>query len=122
MEVSRFFSKLYNEYLKLRPLKINELFGKFLYSKNAPGWYEPLSVFFEKDTFEKKFSWVYKKLSKDKKDAFIEAGVGFGKSFDYIFPFRIDFILTDTDIKIQEFNTYKVNYSDHYPIMTKITL
>ena len=63
MELSRFFSKLYNEYLKLRPLKINELFGKFLYSKNAPGWYDPLSVFFEKDTFEKKFSWVYKKVS-----------------------------------------------------------
>ena len=68
------------------------------------------------------FSWIYKKLSEDKKDAFIEAGRGFGKSFDYIFPFRIDFILTDTEIKTQKFDTYRVNYSDHYPIMTRITL
>lgn len=82
----------------------------------------PYNTIFMGDFNNTAFSWVYNQLSKDKKDAFIEAGVGFGKSFDYIFPFRIDFILTDTDIKIQEFNTYKVNYSDHYPIMTKITL
>ena len=82
----------------------------------------PYKTIFMGDFNNTAFSWVYNQLSKDKKDTFIEAGSGFGKSFDYIFPFRIDFILTDTNIKIQEFDTYRVNYSDHYPIMTRITL
>ena len=68
------------------------------------------------------FSWVYKKLKQNKTDAFIEAGNGFGKSFDYIFPFRIDFVLTDSTIKINDFTTYDVKYSDHFPIMARINL
>ena len=68
------------------------------------------------------FSWVYKQLKQGKKDAFIEAGTGFGKSFDYIFPFRIDFILADAKISIEDFTTYDVKYSDHYPIMARINL
>jgi endonuclease/exonuclease/phosphatase family metal-dependent hydrolase len=69
------------------------------------------------------FSWVYKQLKNNKKDAFIEAGSGFGKSFDYIFPFRIDYILTDPEIAIHNFKTYNnLSYSDHYPIMARINL
>ena len=66
------------------------------------------------------FSWVYKQLKNHKKDAFIEAGAGFGKSFDYIFPFRIDYILTHSEIEIHNFETYKLKYSDHYPVMARI--
>jgi len=68
------------------------------------------------------FSWAYKQLKKDKNDAFIEAGSGLGKSFDYIFPFRIDFILADKRLKINHFKTYKTNHSDHYPIMARINM
>lgn len=68
------------------------------------------------------FSWVYKQLKQNKKDVFMEAGNGFGKSFDYIFPFRIDFILADSTIKINNFKTYTVKYSDHFPIMARINL
>ena len=66
------------------------------------------------------FSWVYKKIANDKKDAFIEAGNGFGKTFDYPFPLRIDFILTDNSITINEFNTFRVKYSDHFPIQARL--
>jgi len=66
------------------------------------------------------FSWVYHQLKKDKNDAFEIAGKGFGKTFDYIFPLRIDFILTDEEIEINHFKTFKVNYSDHYPIMARL--
>lgn len=62
------------------------------------------------------FSWVYKKIATDKKDAFIVAGQGFGKSFNYLLPLRIDFILTDTSITIDHYKTYYENFSDHYPI------
>ena len=66
------------------------------------------------------FSWVYNKISENKKDAFIEAGKGFGKTFNYWLPMRIDFILTDEKAIINQFNSWKENYSDHYPILTRI--
>jgi endonuclease/exonuclease/phosphatase family metal-dependent hydrolase len=66
------------------------------------------------------FSWVYKKIRQNKKDAFMEAGKGFGKSFDYPFPLRIDFIFTDNSININSFKTFDVAYSDHFPILTRI--
>jgi endonuclease/exonuclease/phosphatase family metal-dependent hydrolase len=66
------------------------------------------------------YSWVYNKLKTTKNDAFEIAGKGFGKTYDYSFPLRIDFILTDQDIDINNFRTYNVNYSDHYPIMARL--
>ncbi len=66
------------------------------------------------------YSWVYKQISSGKKDAFIEAGKGFGRTFDYPFPIRIDFILTDESIDINQFKTFSVKYSDHFPIQARI--
>ena len=66
------------------------------------------------------FSWVYKQITYNKKDAFIEAGSGLGKTFNYPFPVRIDFILTDKSINIHQYKTFKVKYSDHFPILAKI--
>jgi vancomycin resistance protein VanJ len=66
------------------------------------------------------YSWVYKKLAENKKDAFLEAGKGFGKTFNYPFPVRIDFILADKNSEINQFTTYSVDYSDHFPILARI--
>ncbi|MFD0762602.1 endonuclease/exonuclease/phosphatase family protein [Lutibacter aestuarii] len=66
------------------------------------------------------FSWVYRKLIADKNDAFEVAGEGFGKTFDYYFPFRIDFILTDKALEINNFKTFHIPHSDHYPIMARL--
>lgn len=82
----------------------------------------PYKTIFMGDLNNTAFSWVYRQLKLNKKDAFIEAGNGFGKSFDYIFPFRIDFILMDPSISIKDFKTYNVQYSDHYPLMTRFKL
>ncbi len=67
------------------------------------------------------FSWVYKNIKKNKKDAFVEAGKGFGKTFDYFLSARIDFILTDNSIEINNFKTFDVECSDHFPILARIT-
>ncbi len=66
------------------------------------------------------YSWVYKQISKHKKDAFIEAGHGVGKSFNYPFPVRIDFILTDKSIDVHQYKTFNLKYSDHFPILAKV--
>ena len=68
------------------------------------------------------FSWVYRKLKDGKKDAFLEAGSGLGKSFNYFFPLRIDFILTEPEMKVNSYKTYHLKYSDHFPIMARINL
>ncbi|MCD9562779.1 endonuclease/exonuclease/phosphatase family protein [Tenacibaculum maritimum] len=66
------------------------------------------------------YSWVYKQIAANKKDAFTEAGNGLGKSFNYPFPMRIDFILTDTSITVNHFKIYPVKYSDHFPILARL--
>ena len=67
------------------------------------------------------YSWVYNQIIKNKKDAFIEAGNGFGKTFSYWFPLRIDFILSDNKAIIENFESFlDENNSDHYPIIANI--
>jgi vancomycin resistance protein VanJ len=66
------------------------------------------------------YSWMYNTISENKKDAFIEAGRGFGKTFKYWFPLRIDFILTDENAIVNQFLTFSEEYSDHLPIQAKI--
>jgi len=68
------------------------------------------------------FSYIYQEVKGDRfNDAFLEVGSGFGKSFNLnYFPLRIDFALIDKSIKINSFEVFPVEYSDHFPIMTKI--
>ncbi|WP_046757403.1 endonuclease/exonuclease/phosphatase family protein [Kordia jejudonensis] len=69
------------------------------------------------------FSNVYKTIKGTMKDAFVEAGSGFGKTLDYpFFPMRIDFILTDENFTIHKFQTFSQHYSDHFPIKSVISL
>lgn len=66
------------------------------------------------------FSWVYNEISSKMKDAFLEAGKGFGKTYDYSFPLRIDFILVDKDATVNHFKTFDIAYSDHFPVMAHL--
>ncbi|WP_298781685.1 endonuclease/exonuclease/phosphatase family protein [uncultured Polaribacter sp.] len=66
------------------------------------------------------YSWVYNQIASNKIDSYLEAGKGFGKTFNYWFPMRIDFILTDENAIINQHLTFSENYSDHYPILAKI--
>ncbi|WOD42719.1 endonuclease/exonuclease/phosphatase family protein [Hwangdonia lutea] len=69
------------------------------------------------------FSYVYRKIKGDLNDAFIESGNGFGRTYDFkFFPIRIDFILTDDAFSVNGFKAYNDRYSDHYPIMTTLSL
>ncbi len=66
------------------------------------------------------FSWIYRKLLKGKRDAFVSAGGGFSPTYQYTLPLRIDFIMVDKKFKINHFRTYDVPFSDHYPSMARI--
>ena len=69
------------------------------------------------------YSYVYKEIKGDLQDAFVEAGNGFGRTFNFkFFPVRIDFILVDDVFEINSFKTYDIVLSDHYPIMSRVKL
>lgn len=69
------------------------------------------------------YSYVYNTIKDDFNDAFVEAGHGFGSTFDFeFFPIRIDFILTDNSFQTNNFETYDIKLSDHYPIMAEVKL
>jgi len=69
------------------------------------------------------YSYVYKKIRGDLQDAFVESGNGFGRTFKFkFFPVRIDFILADNNFDVNDFKTFDVELSDHYPVMAKVKL
>jgi vancomycin resistance protein VanJ len=69
------------------------------------------------------YSYVYRTVKGDLQDVFIEAGNGFGRTYDFkFFPIRIDFMFADDAFSVNGFKTYNERYSDHYPIMTTLSL
>jgi endonuclease/exonuclease/phosphatase family metal-dependent hydrolase len=69
------------------------------------------------------YSYVYKEIKGDLQDTFVESGNGFGRTFNFkFFPVRIDFILADKAFQVNSFKTFDIQLSDHYPILTKVSL
>jgi len=65
------------------------------------------------------FSAAYHVLKSGKLDAFVDAGQGFGFTWQYKWvPLRIDFILPDEQkLQVLKFETLRhIKYSDHFPI------
>lgn len=62
-------------------------------------------------------SYAYHTISKNLKDAFVESGRGFGKTYTGKFPsFRIDYILHSDKYKAVDFRTIREPLSDHFPL------
>ena len=70
------------------------------------------------------FSYVYRTIKGDMKDAFEEAGTGFGKSYNFkYYTARIDFILVDDAIQVKQFKSIDTFFqSDHFPQITRLNL
>ena len=69
------------------------------------------------------YSYVYRKIKGEFVDAFEEAGNGFGRTFDFkYFPVRIDFILVDESFSVNGFKSFSEKLSDHFPILTRVSL
>lgn len=64
-------------------------------------------------------SYTYFRLLQGRRDAFSEAGKGFGATYRTLWPLlRIDYILYPSkDLDIVSYTSPHVKYSDHYPII-----
>ncbi len=70
------------------------------------------------------FSYVYRSIRGALNDTFEEAGLGFGKTYNFRqYPARIDYIFADKIMKIKSFQSFPefVN-SDHFPIMARLAI
>ncbi|MDR1054696.1 MAG: endonuclease/exonuclease/phosphatase family protein [Prevotellaceae bacterium] len=68
-------------------------------------------------------SYTYNTMKRGLKDAFCEAGQGMPSTHEGFFPsFRIDYILHDKQINTTDYSVSDVQYSDHFPIISKIDI
>jgi endonuclease/exonuclease/phosphatase family metal-dependent hydrolase len=70
------------------------------------------------------FSYVYRSIKGDMKDAFEEAGKGFGQTYNFkYYPARIDYIFADPKMVVNSFTNFPdFHNSDHLPIMSRLSL
>jgi endonuclease/exonuclease/phosphatase family metal-dependent hydrolase len=62
-------------------------------------------------------SYSYQQLARTLKDAFIEKGFGFGRTYAGKWPkFRIDYILHANSLHCSEYKRSEETYTDHFPI------
>ena len=68
-------------------------------------------------------SYTYRKIKNDLKDSFLEAGKGFGSTYEGKFPsYRIDYILHSSSMETLYYSVNKAKLSDHYPVVAKLQL
>ena len=69
------------------------------------------------------FSNTYGIVANDFQDSFIEAGEGFGLTYDLKgLPMRIDYILVDEAFEVLSHENFDVKLSDHYPLKATLRL
>lgn len=68
-------------------------------------------------------SYAYKTLINNLTDAFVEKGMGFGKTYVNPSPFlRIDYVLMEHAFTINGYSTIPQNYSDHNPVVVRFKI
>jgi endonuclease/exonuclease/phosphatase family metal-dependent hydrolase len=66
-------------------------------------------------------SFVYRVLSKNHLDSFVEKGGGLGVTFGGRLPgLRIDYVLTNPKFKIRSHEVIKSELSDHFPVLVSL--
>ncbi|MBP9119245.1 MAG: endonuclease/exonuclease/phosphatase family protein [Ignavibacterium sp.] len=66
-------------------------------------------------------SYAYFKLKGNLRDAFLNKGSGFGRTYRFISPtLRIDYLFVDKKIQVQNFYLPNIGYSDHLPLISDL--
>ena len=63
-------------------------------------------------------SYTYHRISRGRKDTFVEAGRGFGASYSAFWPMlRIDYVFIPEEWTVAAHRTDRVRFSDHFPVV-----
>ena len=98
-----------------RPKQVDKVFSDI---ENCP-----LDAFVCGDFNDNPMSYTYYRMTRGRKDAFIESGHGFGATFALLWPLlRIDYILFPDKYMSVSHSIPRIPYSDHYPVIAEISL
>ena len=83
----------------------------------------PVESFVCGDFNDNPMSYTYYRMTRGRKDAFVEAGEGFGATYALMWPMlRIDYVLYPDRYRAISHDIPRVPFSDHYPVVTEIEL
>lgn len=83
----------------------------------------PVDAFVCGDFNDNPMSYTYYRMTRGRKDAFVEAGKGFGATYSLLWPMlRIDYVLFPERSRALSHKIPRLPYSDHYPVITEIEL
>lgn len=98
-----------------RPKQVDQVFSDI---ENCP-----VEAFVCGDFNDNPMSYSYFRMTRGRKDAFVEAGEGFGATFARLWPMlRIDYILIPDRFRTVSHKTPRVGFSDHYPVVSDVEL
>ncbi|WP_106526440.1 endonuclease/exonuclease/phosphatase family protein [Chitinophaga niastensis] len=68
-------------------------------------------------------SYTYFTIKGDLQDAFLQKGLGIGRTFTGLAPtLRIDYVFVSADFKVNSFRKINSDLSDHYPVIANLSL
>lgn len=83
----------------------------------------PVESFVCGDFNDNPMSYTYHRLMRDHNDSFVEAGDGFGATYARLWPLlRIDYVLAPDSSTVYTHRSPHVKLSDHYPVITEVSL
>ena len=81
----------------------------------------PLETFVCGDFNDNPMSYTYYRMTRGRKDTFVDSGNGFGATFATLWPMlRIDYILCPNSWRPITHETPRLSLSDHYPVVSTI--
>jgi endonuclease/exonuclease/phosphatase family metal-dependent hydrolase len=82
----------------------------------------PHPVIFCGDVDDVPNSYAYFKVKGNRQDAFLKKGSGLGKTFQFVSPtLRIDYMMADKKLNLEQFAKLHYKYSDHFPLMMDVS-
>ena len=83
----------------------------------------PYPVLLTGDLNDVPTSYTYSTIRRDMQDAFLQKGLGIGRTFSSLSPtLRIDYIFADTNFSILQYKKYVKELSDHYMQVADVKL
>ncbi|MBE6233746.1 MAG: hypothetical protein E7118_04665 [Bacteroidales bacterium] len=83
----------------------------------------PVEAFVCGDFNDNPMSYSYYRMTRGKKDTFVEAGSGLGATFAKMWPMlRIDYVLYPERFRAVSHSIPRIAFSDHYPVVAEIEL
>ncbi len=83
----------------------------------------PVPSFVCGDFNDNPMSYTYYRMTRDRDDAFVTAGKGFGATYSLLWPMlRIDYVLYPESYRAISHEIPRAPYSDHYPVITEIEI